>query len=472
MPYLLNANGIQVASQQELVAGLTTAYQAIYGTQVDLSPSSQDGQMLEIYVQAQLDVVAILLSAYDSRDANQATGTQLDTLFWWLPREGGTNTIQNLTVVTNTSCTLYGMNQSIYPIFTYQDATGNQYQLQSTQNPSGAGTYVYAFEAVNPGAISSALNTINIPVTINLAVTSVNNPTTWTTLGENEETDFAYRLRGLASTAIAAQGFFNSLFSVLGIVPSIASVILYENYLHIISTGTLPPNVPAGIPPNCIWAIVAGSASPANIANAIYTQRTLGCNMKGIQTYNITQTDGSNFTVQWDVIQTENIYIQATATSVNGITPPNLPALLAQLPTALTFKPGQIASIGDVIAAAYAIDPNTLLTNVGLSNGYVPYAPTLTPTAGNYEFVSATSQIFIIPMELLPASMSVAISTQIQFTGYGGVAPLTYSISVNNSGGTINSSTGLYESGTTPATDTILVTDSQSHTATATVVVT
>lgn len=471
MPYLLNAQGITIATQQELIAFLTTSYQTIYGPQIDVSPSSQDGQSLEILVQAQLDISAILLSDYNSRDANSATGTQLDTLFWWLPRQGGTFTIQNLSLVMNAATTLYGTDQTIQPAITYQDATGNQYALQTTQNPAEAGTFVYAFEAVDPGAISSPLNTITVPVTVNLAVTSVNNPTTYTTLGQNEETDFAYRIRGLASTTIAAQGFFGSLFASLGIVPGDSSINLYENYLQTVSTGTAPPNVPAGIPGNCIWAIVGGSASPVNIATAIYNQRSLGCNMKGVQTYNITQADGSLFTVQWDNIVNENLYIKFTATSVNGITAPNLPLILKNLPSALSFVPGQIASIGEVITAVQGIDTNTLVTSCGLSTSLGgSYTNTLATTAGNYQFVVA--QVVILPMQLLPASTSVTSAETVQFTAYGGYPTYTYSFQTNNSGGTINSSSGLYTAGVTPGTDTILATDQNSNTASAVVVVT
>lgn len=473
MPYLLNSQGITIATQQELVAFLTIAYQSIYGTEIDLSPSSQDGQQINIYVQAQLDVAAIVLSDYNSRDANSATGTQLDTLFWWLPRQGGTFTIQNLTFVLNAATTLFGSDQTIQPATTYQDAAGNNYVLETTQTPSGAGTFVYAFKASDPGAISSPVNTINTPVTVNLAVTSVNNPTTWTTLGENEETDFAYRIRGMASTTIAAQGFFGSLFATLGIVPGNSTINLYENYLQSISTGSAPPNVPAGIPGNCIWAIVGGSAQPIDIATAIYNQRSLGCNMKGLQTYNIVQPDTSVFTVQWDNITIENLYIRFTAGSVNGITPPNLPLIIKTLPNVLKFIPGQIASIGEIIAAVQAIDPNTLVTNCGLSvSPSGPFTNTLVTTAGNYQFAVASSQINITPMQLLPSVSSALPSANVQFTAYGGLAPYVYSLSVDNSGGSINGSTGLYAAGVTPGTDTVLVTDSLSNTATALITVT
>jgi hypothetical protein len=76
-------------------------------------------------------------------------------------------------------------------------------------------------------------------------------------------------------------------------------------------------------------------------------------------------------------------------------------------------------------------------------------------------------------MILSPVTSTIAPTLTQTFTALGGYGTLVYSISVNNSGGSINSSSGLYTAGSTPnVTDTILVTDSLSNTATAVVNVT
>ena len=293
----------------------------------------------------------------------------------------------------------------------------------------------------------------------------INNPSTYSTLGINEETDSALRIRRQKSTELPSQGFYDGLFAALGNITSVSSVFLYENV-----TDALDSN---GVPPHSIWAILSGNGAPADIAEAIYANRTLGCGMKGSQVYVIVQADGSNFTVQWDNVTFETLYIRFTATSLDGIEPPNISQILLQLPT--TFVPGVGAevNINQLATLVQQIDPNTLVTNAGFSlNVGGPYTATLEPSSKDKQFSVLTQNIFITPIVMLPQSATVPATTNSQFTAYGGTqVGYVYSILVNNSGGSINPSSGLYTAGPTIGIDTIQVVDSGANTATSTVTV-
>lgn len=471
MGNFIDENGLTTATKQEQTDYMTAVYKQLYGPNIDLTSSSQDGQMMNTYIQVELDIADIVATVYAARDINQAVGTQLDTLVNWIQRLGGTFTLQPISITTSQALTLYGTDQTVQPVFTVADASGNQYELLATTNFASPSTQSLGFQAAEPGAVQSAVNTITVPVTIVLGVSAINNPTTWTTLGENAETDAAFRLRALSSTAIASQGFFNSIYSVLKNIPGESTVILYENYLDSVSPNDATP-VP-GVPAHGIWVIVQGTAAPAVIAQAIYSQRTLGCNMRGDQTYNIIQADGSVFTVQWDNSEEEDIFIQFSVASIDGINAPKIADILDQLPTLLTPTIGATVNINQVQATVQVIDPNTLVTNAGLSLLLVgPYTNTLTPSQANNQFQVSEANIYITPILLLPETFNVENTTgTVQFTAYGGTQSYTYSFSVNNSGGSIDGSTGLYTAGPTPGTDTILATDTNSNTATAEVVV-
>ena len=74
-------------------------------------------------------------------------------------------------------------------------------------------------------------------------------------------------------------------------------------------------------------------------------------------------------------------------------------------------------------------------------------------------------------MQLQPATNVVLNTTgTVAFSGLGGYGALTYSISVNNSGGTINATSGAYAAGPTGGvTDTVRVDDTLGNFATASV---
>ena len=101
------------------------------------------------------------------------------------------------------------------------------------------------------------------------------------------------------------------------------------------------------------------------------------------------------------------------------------------------------------------------------------YSNTLTPSTKNKQFVIASSDIVMIPMILSPVTLTIATAGTYTFVGLGGYGTLVYSFQTNNSGGSINSSSGLYTAGATPSVvDTLKVTDSLGNTATATITVT
>ena len=568
MPNSLTSTGLTTATQAELVANYTALLQSIYGNDIVLTSNSPDGQwMMAGIIQPTLDLQDLLTQIYNGFDPDNAIGAVLDQrcAINGIQRQAGTYTITNVTVITSQSVNLYGLDQTAQPIYTVADASGNQWQLITSQVGLGVGTSVLAFQAANAGAVLTIPNTITIPVSIVLGVTSVNNPTVYTTLGVNEETDVALKIRRLQSVSLASQGYYSALLAALENVTGVTSAFVYEN-----DTGTadgISPDAayPSGTPGHSIWVIVAGSAASADIANAIYTKRNAGCGMRGETSYTITQVDGSPFIILYDTVVTQPLFIQFTATSLNGTAVPNIAAILAGLPT--NFEPAVNAevNINELSTQVQAIDSNTLVTSAGFSTGLTQiltlsgvaasgvfkvnyngnqsaninwndaigtiqtkvqsvtglsaclvtgsiasqtltftlsgtvagliyasnntlqtsgpvaitfsynegYTTTLATSSKKNQFVLASADIVIIPILINPSSATVVHSTTKQFTALGGYNAYTWTLQTNNSGGSINSTSGLYTAGATPSvTDIVLVTDSLGNTATASVVVT
>lgn len=488
MPNSISASGLTTATYAELQATFTTAFQAIYGSDIILTSDSPDGQMMNIFIQAVLDNLDLITQVYNGFDPDAAIGIILDSRVAYngIQRLAGTSTVTNLTIVTSKSLTLPGLNQTTLPAYTVSDNAGTQWVLQSSQSPVAPGTYIYSFQAVNPGATLTIQNTITVPVTVILGVSSINNPTTYTTLGVNEETDAALRIRRQQSVSLGSQGYLAGLYAALKNINGVTSVNIYEN-----DTGAPVSFGSDTVPSHAIWVIIAGTASPASIAQAIYTKRNAGCGMYGAQSFLITQVDGSSFAVFWDDVQPENVFITFYATSLDGVNPPNISAIVAAktgLP--VTFVPGANAeiNINQLATLVQALDPNTLVTFTGAGvpaiGGFAitatgAYSNTLSPTSKKYQFQITQPNIIVLPMLLSPYNplsgipINVAPTQTQQFTGFGGYGTLVYAFVTNTSGGTLNTATGLYTAGSTPfVEDTIRVTDTLGNTATAVIQVT
>lgn len=466
MPNSFGPLGLTTATQAELVAQYTANFQSIYGADINLSSDTPDGQLMNIFIQSVLDLEDLLTQINSSFDPDQAIGVILDQRVGinGIQRKGGTFTITPITVTTTQSVNLYGQDQTVQPVYTVSDNAGNLWELQTTQLGTPIGANVYFFQAANVGAILTTVNTITVQVTIVLGVASINNPSTYSQLGVNQESDANLKLRRAQSVALASQGYLKGLLAALENINGITFAQVYEN-----NSDTTDGD---GVPSHSIWVIVAGTYANADVANAIYQYRNAGCGMFGQVTFTITQVNNTLFTVRWDVVVPENLYIKFTASSINGTDQPNIAAILAGLP--LSFVPGvfQEVNINALATQVQIIDPNTLVTNAGFSTSLGgTYTNTLTPTAKNFQFVVSAANIVITPIILSPTTVTVApLGTQ-QFTPLGGEAPYTYAVTVNNSGGSVNSS-GLYTAGSTGSvTDTVQVTDSLSNTATSVVTV-
>lgn len=555
MPNLIDATGLSTATSDELIATLTTGLELIYGNDIDLASNTPDGQQMRLFIQMILDMEDLLVQIYNMFDPDNAIGVILDQrcAINGIQRQAGTNTVTNVTIVTSQALNLYGLDQTAQPVFTVSDNAGNLFQLVTTVTIATASTNVLVFQAAVPGAVLTIPNTITVPVTIVLGVTSINNPTAATTTGINEETDAALKVRRQKSVSLASQGYLSGLLAALENINGVTSAFIFEN--------TSASTNADGVPGHSIWVIVAGTAASADIANAIYTKRNAGCGMYGATSYVITQVDGSSFIILYDTVDSQNLFIAFTATSIDGINAPNIAAIISGL--VANYVPGvnEEVNINQLSTIVQQIDANTLVTGAGFSTGLTqvmtlsgiaasgtfvincnghasaainwndaiatiqtkvqavtglagtlvtgsiasqtltfvlpsPSAPglltitsnslatvapaaitftanegysnTLAPSSKKNQFAVAAANIVILPMILSPPTAIVPRSTTKQLTGLGGYGTLVYSLLINNSGGSINASTGVYTAGPTPnVIDTVKVTDAFGNSATA-----
>jgi hypothetical protein len=394
VPNLLDSTGLQTKTRQELIDYFTAAYKAIYGNDINLESSTPDGQMIAIFVQAILDNSDLLTQVYNGFDPDLAIGRVLDqrVALNGLQRQAGTHTITNVSITVDRALNLVGLDDyELDPslnLFVVKDNAGTEYSLIESVSFSVAGTAALAFQASDPGATLTVPNTITLPVTIVAGVTAINNPTTYTTLGINEETDAQLRIRRQRSVSISSQGYLAGLLAELLNIAGITDAFVYENV-----TGSTDGD---GIPGHSIWVIVSQGGADVDIANSIYRKRNAGCGMKGSVTHIITQADGSEFIVRWDVVDPEDLYIEFDAHSMNGVDAIDTAYIKTQLVERLHFGVYDRADINEIATMVREIDSNCLVTGAGVAlSGGGPFYGDLLPSAKNRQFTLDAANISI-----------------------------------------------------------------------------
>lgn len=453
----LSAVGLTVDSQTEIVDALTLAMQEIYGSDINVDPNSPDGQLINIYAQVASDILELLVDVYETFSVTGAYGTILDqrVAINGITRREGTYTTTPVLVTVNQAITLYGLDQTVNDPFTVSDNAGNQFILATTHVFSASGFASLIFRAADIGLVEVTANSITNQVTTVLGVVSINNPlisilTTGNTTisnpvittiptttnmapgmtvtgtgipagakiltvdsatqitmdvdatasgsavsitvataavvnGVNEETDAQLRVRQTQSFALAATGPADAVEAALAAEPDVTDAYVLEN-VEDIEVNTIPAH--------SIWCIVTGGTD-ADIAQAIYAKKGIGCNMKGSSSYVIARPNGTSFTAMWDASLTQPLDIEFT---INPRTPGVSfdTALLADgLAAALVYLLGQSPTVGDVVNAMLTLAPNAYLTAIGVSKNGSDFFDVVAPDTAQYYFTVATANITI-----------------------------------------------------------------------------
>lgn len=398
MPDTLDASGLTVKTLQEIVTELTDGMKGIYGDDINVDQNSPDGQMINIYSKAGVDIRELIMNVYNSFDPDRASGSVLDerVVINNIERRGGTFTLQPISIVVDSTVTLAGLDGDFNDVsatgYTVQDNAGNQFILQNTATIT-AGTHVLNFRAQKIGLVTPTLNTITNQVTIVLGVTSVNNPSAALELGQNEETDAQLRTRRSKSPSINSIGFLGGLLAAILELDGVSDAEIYQNV-----TDTTDAD---GIPGHGIWLIVEGGDSD-DIGNTIYAKKSAGSNMKGAQSLSIIEPSGYPFVVKWDVPTAQDLYVRFDIQPIIVGATFDLVAIKNYIVTNLLYGIGQFAETASITGIALdaiaSAGGKGVPVNVEVSSDGITYVDYLATSTKDKKFTLASSRIAITPL--------------------------------------------------------------------------
>lgn len=386
MPNSFDQNGLQTLTQNEIVDSLTQSFKEIYGEDINVDSNSPDGQLINIFAQMLEDYYEVLQQVNASFDPDQAIGTVLDQrcAINGVQRKEGTYTYVQIDVTVDRSVTLAGLDEnSVEDSYTISDSEGNQFVLANTSNLT-SGTTSLRFRASNIGNVEVTPNSITTPVTIILGVLSVNNPSGASEQGTNEETDAELRERRKRSVSISNQGYVDGLLAALENIPDVTKASVYQNRGS--STDA------DGIPGHSIWVVVQGG-SDSEIGQVMDNKVAAGVGMKGTQSVNVAQVDGSIATYYFDRPTSQTLYVNLDITTLDGQVIV-YDDLKVQIANGLKFQPNETVDSSAIICYIKSIQENVALTCQVSTDG-TTWQTVVSPTSKDKYFEITTSSIII-----------------------------------------------------------------------------
>lgn len=307
-PYI-DESGLHISAYADILADMVDEVKAIYGSDIYLANDSADYQMLSIFARKAYDTSLALQMVFNNRSPVSSVGTGLSSI---VKLNGLTRKVPSYSTVY---VTLTGASGTVITNGSIQDTSGHLWSLPSSVTIGAGGTSTVLATCQTIGAISAtagALTTINTPT---LGWTSVTNAGA-ATVGDAVELDSTLRSRQARSVAYPSQTRLAGTNSGLA---QLSSVIRYRCYENDTGSAATDPNG-LNLPGHSITCVVEGGTD-AEVANAIWLNRGIGCFTNGDVTVTVTdETFGGDTDISFFRAIATPIYVAIALTPYTGYT--------------------------------------------------------------------------------------------------------------------------------------------------------
>lgn len=342
-PYI-DATGFHMPTYSDIIGQLVADAQNIYGSDIYLTPDTQDYQYLSIVASMIYDSFLASQAAYNSRGPATAIGSALDVVV------GINGIVRNSDQYSTCPVVLNGTAGTIINGGVASDINGNDWTLPTPITIGSDGTLTVTATCQVSGAITANPGDINTIVTPMSGWTSVTN-TVSATVGSPVETDSALRARQASNTAQPSQGIIEGLEGALVDLTGVTRSKVYEN-----DTSSTNSN---GIPAHSVSCVVEGGTS-SDIASAIFDRKGPGCGTYGTTSVPITDSYGVTTNINYDVLGYVDVDVAITVKQLNGYTTDTTTAIKQAIATYLSaVSIGTDVYISSIWGAALSANSNT-----------------------------------------------------------------------------------------------------------------
>lgn len=335
----IDATGIHVPLYDDVLAYFIASYQSIYGSDVVLDSSTQDGQWLAILANAVNDCNQGALAAYLSYQPTYAQGVGLASIV-------KINGIAKLVPTASTALvTLVGQVGTPIVNGVIGDNVGlnTRWGLPALVTIPAGGSITVTATCESLGAVTAGAGTLTNILTPTNGWQTVTNAAA-ATAGSPVEIDAALRQRQSTSSSLPALTIQESIFANVANVAGVTRLALYDN-----DTNAPDAN---GVPAHSLAVVVQGGSAAA-IAAAIAAKKAPGSGTYGTTAIVVTDSHGVtntiNFFVLTQVRLTVSVTIKALAGYV-GTTTALIAASIAQFISTLSI--GETSYLNRLFAAA------------------------------------------------------------------------------------------------------------------------
>lgn len=296
--------GVVAPVYADILATLQDTARSIFGSDIDIAPDTQDGQLIAIFAKAVTDANAAVIAAYHSLNPATAVGDALSSnvKLNGIERQAASQSTADVVIVGD-----YGTSIIKGVV---SDINGVQWDLDSPITIPISSTITVTATCEDEGAVIALAHTINQIVTPVFGWASVDNPAA-AAVGVPVESDGELRLRQADSVANPAMTVIQAILGAVKAVAGVQQAQIYENDTG--STDTL------GLPANSI-AVVAVGGDDNDIATAIMNKKNPGPYLQGTTVISLVDAVGTTQTIRFTRPTAIDINVYLTIKTYTGYT--------------------------------------------------------------------------------------------------------------------------------------------------------
>lgn len=313
--------GLVIPTEASVLAGVQEDINAAFGGGLNPALSTPQGQLASSQSAVVGDKNNEFAFYVNQVDPQYASGRFQDGIarIYFLTRKAA--------VATAVQCTLGGTPGSVIPAGSLaQDTSGNTYAATGDITIGPASTADGEFQNIVTGPIPCAANTLTLVYQAIIGWDTITNSADGV-MGNDAETraDFEYRRQN--SVAINANGVLGAIYANVFNVDNVLDVYVIDNPTNA-TVNTGPTSYP--VVAHSLYVAAVGGVD-ADIAEAIWLKKDVGCNYNGNTSITVTDNSGYSYPQPTYVVKFERPTSLPIKFAVNVINNPLLPANIVDL---------------------------------------------------------------------------------------------------------------------------------------------
>ncbi|MCK5602781.1 baseplate J/gp47 family protein [Candidatus Pacearchaeota archaeon] len=304
----VQSTGFIIPTFEELIQREIDLFREVYGSNLDIDPSSPEGQLIYNEAKDKYSIILMAQAVYNSFSLTNASGQALDRNLQYVGIMRKDDSFSQATVVFDTIDGVTPVTLSMGYQFTNQQ--GDIFQITNTitfVNAADPNASVSAI-AVDPGPVDVSADNLNTITNPRGNLASVTNPTAGIE-GTEEESDVEARQRGVGSSESRSKSTISGTLNQIKNLDNVQQAVVFENK----SDSTV------GILQAHSVRYVVRGGSDSEIGQVLYVNEVPGIAYIGdgvnTVTHTVTEDDGIETVVYFDRPDEDDIYVKVPITT-------------------------------------------------------------------------------------------------------------------------------------------------------------